>query len=57
MLLTDPLTIVSLVIKQFLHIQMNNISADVVQEGLVVGDDQQSFLPVLQVIVQPDDSI
>ena len=36
---------------------MDDISADVVQEGLVVGDDQQSLLPVLQVIVQPDNSV
>ena len=35
-------------------IQMDDVGADVVEEGLVVRDDEQSLLPVLQVIVQPE---
>ena len=32
---------------------MNDVGAHVVEEGLVVGDNEQSLLPVLQVVVQP----
>ena len=36
---------------------MDDISADIVEEVLVVGDDEERFLPGAQVAVQPDDSI
>ena len=38
-------------------VEVNDVSADVVQEGLVVGNDEERLLPVLQVVVQPDDSV
>jgi len=36
---------------------VDDVSADVVEEGLVVGYDEKSLLPVLEVVVQPDDSV
>jgi len=36
---------------------MNDVRTDIIEEALVVGDDQQSFLPVLQVVIQPDNGI
>jgi len=30
---------------------VDDVGADIVEEGLVVGDDEKSLLPVLQVVV------
>ena len=36
---------------------MHDVRADVVEEALVVADDEQRLLPVLEVVVQPDDGV
>lgn len=36
---------------------MNDIRADIVQERLVVRNHQERFLPVLEVVVQPDNRV
>ncbi len=36
---------------------MDDVGADVVQERLVVRDDEEGLLPVLEVVVQPDDGV
>ena len=38
-------------------VEVDDVSADVVKEALVVGYDEQSLLILLQVIVQPDDGV
>jgi len=50
-------TVISSVIEEFLHVEVDDVGADVVEEGLVVGYDEKSLLPVLQVVVQPDDGV
>ena len=38
-------------------IKMNDICANIIQERLVVRHNQEGLLPVLEVVVQPDDCI
>lgn len=42
---------------QFLHVQVNDVGADVVQERLVVRNYEQGFLPALQIVVEPDNGV
>ena len=48
-LLLAVLTEVAAVVEELLLVQVNDICADVIQETLVVGHDQQGLLPVLQI--------
>ena len=41
----------------FYLIKMNDVCADVIEERLVVRNDEQRLLPVLQIVVQPDDGV
>lgn len=41
--------VVALVVEELLLVQVDDLVADVVEEGLVVGDHQEGFLPALEV--------
>lgn len=43
------LTVVSLVVVEFLVVQVDDVSAHVIQEALVVGNDEEGLLPALKV--------
>mmetsp|Transcript_8369 Transcript_8369/g.11761 ORF Transcript_8369/g.11761 Transcript_8369/m.11761 type:complete len:229 (+) Transcript_8369:66-752(+) len=49
--------VVSLVLDELQIIEVDDFFAHAVQEILVVAHHQQSFLPSLQIVVQPNDSI
>lgn len=45
------LTVVSPIVKELLHVQVDDVCAHVIQETLVVGDNKKGFLPGLEVAV------
>ena len=51
------LTVVAAVVIQFLGVEMANVSADVVQEVLVVRHNEERLLPAAEVVVQPDNGV
>ena len=42
-------TIISSVVVKLFFVEMDNISADIIQKALIVRNDQKSFLPFLQI--------
>lgn len=44
-------TVVATVVEEFLHVEVNNVRADVIEETLIVRHNEQRLLPVLQVTV------
>lgn len=43
------LTVIAPIVMEPLGIEMDNISADIIQEALVMGDDEQCLPPALEV--------
>ncbi len=50
-------TVVSTVVEELLHVEMNDVGAHVVKEILVVRDDQKGLFPLGEVAVEPDHSV
>ena len=48
---------VALVRNHLLAFKVKHVGADAVEEVLVVRDDKKNLLPLLQVVVQPDDGV
>lgn len=44
-----PLTVIAPIVMEPLGIEMDNIGADIIQEALVMGDDEQCLPPALEV--------
>lgn len=46
---TSPRTVIAPVVVEPLGVEVDDVSADVIQEALVMGDDEQRLPPALQV--------
>lgn len=47
--MVGPLTVIAPVVVEPLGVQVDDVSADIIQEALVMGDDEQRLPPALQV--------